>query len=142
MQKFKSKKGYILIEVVVSISLITLMFTNILAAKSNAGSMNKNLSRKSEEIFYFEALKNDIYYNSSFQDMSKYINKPMHISKENLSMEDLKNNSFITLLREGSGEDKPIVNITTECIDSILEIKLNLLTKDRKFETTIYKGDY
>lgn len=142
-----SNKGFTLIEVMVSLSIFSMLFLFALTIQIDNAKIKGYNNKLNENINFYEALKNDLIGNISFSKLKVYTGKTIYLDKEEMNLKFLKDN-YDKIIDSFSEEAKTTDFIELQVIDSAPVLKLELRmqinynadTENMDFE--FYKGDY
>jgi prepilin-type N-terminal cleavage/methylation domain-containing protein len=153
MLKSKNKRGYTLIEVVCALTVLSILLLAAMSIELNYFSAKKYNKALITSTHFMEALKNNIMDKYSYVQINNLVtNKNYYISKEKMSLDRLKETSFISnLLVQAPLEvvnlEKPYVVIRKESGDGrCINIKLTAYIQNNSSTETLQmeflKGDY
>lgn len=146
MLKLSKRSGFMLIEVLCSISIILILFTAILASELNIKKLQDVNKNKYEYVTVMEAVKNEILLNRTYEDIKKlYSENKKIIHKEQLTINSIQSTAFQDLFSENTKvEDTYLLLGVTD--GKVLTINLELHTKVNSKEEVITcsfsKGNY
>jgi prepilin-type N-terminal cleavage/methylation domain-containing protein len=146
--KFMNKKAFTLVEVMVSLSIFSLLFLFALSMEMTNIKIKKYNEDTRINLNFYEALKNNLMNNSSYNSLKAYSGKTVYLEKEKMNLSFLKDNyykisDFFSALKP---EVKPYIEI--QVIDSspvlklILKMYLTLNGNEENIDYEFYRGDY
>lgn len=145
MSELKNKKGFSIIEVVCGTALLTIFISIIFTVRSGTINFRRYNTEIENNIVFIEALKNNMLYNMTYEDIVKLKNSKKHyVNSENLKLDSLVNHNFNTIFSEELPHNKPYISIDYE-ENEILRIEIKLYTKlrnDKILNCIFYRGNY
>jgi hypothetical protein len=145
MSELKNKKGFSIIEVVCGTALLTIFMCIIFSVRASTLNFKKYNTEIENNIVFIEALKNNLLYNMSYDDMVRLKNsKKYYVYSENLNLDSLMNQNFNSIFSEDLPQMKPYLSIQFQEGEIIrVDIKLYTALKNKKvLNYTFYRGNY
>ena len=86
-----SKKGFTLVEVLCSLGIFSIIFISMISFDAGSLNMKKDIKSINNNVFIMEALKNNILYYMTFEQLEELeANKKFYINKENMTFNKMK----------------------------------------------------
>lgn len=153
MWKSNSKKGYTLIEIVCSLTILAILLLAAMITELYYFSLKRYNQNLLQCTCYLEALKSNLRDQYSYADInSLQAARNYYVPKENINMDELKETNFISdLLVQPPLEvevlEKPYVEIRKEIGEGrCINIKLTAYIQNKSGTETLkiefLKGDY
>lgn len=144
MQKLNNdkSKGNILVETLIAFSILILIINTFFMCRSYYIKERFNQEKSMKETLFLEALKNEIYYNQSFEKWELTSNKEYYIRNEYIEMDVIKYKSLLEIMREENQIKKPYIKINTIKKEEILEISIVFVKESNSNTIKLYKGNY
>jgi prepilin-type N-terminal cleavage/methylation domain-containing protein len=146
MLKSNKKKGFSLIEQLCAISILSILSICVITIQLN----NVRLKEYNKQVLLYcnvlEALKQEIIYNYSYADVRQiyYLNK-RYITKDKLTINNLKSNDLSQIFSEGSDMENTylLLNVVDgEVLKIQIELHLKLNYKEEIIDCEFNKGNY
>lgn len=91
-----NKRGFTLIEVLCAVSIFSIFTSFSLSIFNKSIKIKKYNSYYKESIYFIEAVKNTLIYNSSLEEINKIKGKgPIVIAEEDMNIDNVKNKDFL-----------------------------------------------
>lgn len=135
-----NKRGFTLIEVLCAVSIFSIFTTFSLNIFNKSIKIKKYNSYYKESIYFIEAVKNTLIYNSSLEEINKIKGKgPIVIAEEDMNIDNVKNKDFL----DNKGNSKVnypyiILNIEEREDDFLVNIK-NYFNINKKISMDFYR---
>lgn len=145
MLKSNNKKGYTIIEVICSLMMISLLLPLIFKIHLMNIRVEKFVELSDNNISVLEAVKNELYYNCSFEkivDLAK--NNKIYIDEENFNLNYIYGKDISQIFSKnliGKYGMKIIVDIS-EVLKITLRLNYWFQGKEEIITCTFYKGNY
>ena len=146
MFKLKTRKGYILIEILCAMTIFTMLVASSIAVFYQSRKIKKIKNDNLNCFIFAEGLKNNIMYNSNYEDLC-YLreNNKLYITKENMNLDKLKNKDILEIFKNDFKEDTPYIKLDIKGQD-ILKINMKLYSNEKNKLKAVccefYKGRY
>lgn len=140
MSILKNKRGYIMIEAVVAMSIVLISITLILQTIIVNTNIENKVKTKNDICKYIQKSEKIIIYNTEFQEIESLLDKKIYLNES-----DLNNYSGGGILKIASKYDKEnsILQINFKKEDDYVKVKINGISKGEIVEScTFYKGLY
>lgn len=146
MWKSNNKKGYTLLEVLLSLTIISLLINSIMLVLITTMKVHTENKNKQEYVYFMEALSKEIEWNWSYDDITGFNNQyNLYIDKEHMNLGILKYNNPKEIFSDTMPMEQPYIEIAVINGD-ILTFQVNLyyktLNKQNTMSMTFYKGRY
>ncbi len=135
-------KGSILVETLIAFSILILIINTFFVCRSYYFKERINQERSMKETLFLEALKNEIYYNQSFEDWDLTSNKEYYIENKYIEMDFIKDKNISEIMKEENQIKKPYIKINTIKKEDILEISITFIKESNSKQIKLYKGNY
>lgn len=91
MLKSISKKGFTLVEVLFSLGVFSIIFICVMSYEVTSLNMKKNIKTINNNVLIMEALKNNIIYSMTFEELEQLQkNNRTFINKENMTLDKIR----------------------------------------------------
>ncbi|MBB6631262.1 hypothetical protein [Clostridium algidicarnis] len=137
-----NSKGSILVETLIAFSILILIINTFFMCRSYYFKETINQEDSMKETLFLEALKNEIYYNQSFEDWELTCNKEYYIENEYIKMDFIKHKNILEIMKEESQIKKPYIKINTIKTEDILEVNIIFIKEYSSKKIKLYKGNY
>lgn len=139
---FKSnKKGFSIIEVLCSISILSITITvntSMIVNSLRIKNYNDNLQRYS---YFTEALKNNLVYNLEFKNLTSLKNKKLYIDESDFKVDILKENRLNEIIKSSPPNTKAYIELMlNEEENYIISIKL-YYPQEKINIRTVWRGE-
>lgn len=135
-------KGSILVETLIAFSILILIINTFFVCRSYYFKERINQERSMKETLFLEALKNEIYYNQSFDEWELTCNKEYYIKNEYIKMDVIKDKNILEIIKEENQIKKPYIKINTIKTEDILEVNISFVKESNSNQIKLYKGNY
>lgn len=143
-----NKKAFTLVEVMVSLSIFSLLFLFALSMEMTNIKMKKYNEDMRINLNFYDALKNDLMNNSLYTSLKAYSGKTVYLEKEKMNLTFLKENynKISDCFSIPLPDVKPYIEL--QVIDSspvlklILKMHLAMNDNEENIDYEFYKGDY
>lgn len=153
MWKSNSKKGYTLIEVVCSLTILSILLLAAMITELYYFSLKRYNQNLVQCTCYLEALKSNLRDQYSYADINSFqTGRNYYVSKENINIDELKEINFISdlLVQPQLEEDvleKPYIEIRKDigegrCINIKLTAHIQNKSGTETLRMEFLKGDY
>lgn len=146
MFKLKSKKGFVIVEVLCGISIFMILFYASLQAIYTSSKIKKQQRHLEVYFTYLESLKNNLIYNNTYEEL-KFLqeNNKIYIKDEQIQEKILKSKNVKNIFTDEMPSIFPYIKMNI-LGDEILEVNLQLNykfnEKHKKVDCKFYKGRY
>lgn len=146
MSTSKIKKGFTIVEVVCSLALFSILFITALSTELLAAKFSKDNKETNNCSVFIEALRNDLLYNMSFDEVCKLdAEGRYYIDSDNIDMKKLKSFGINALLNANISDRYPYISVKIER-DLVLHISIYLYKntngKEEVIKCEFSKGNY
>jgi hypothetical protein len=146
MLRSSTKKGFMLIEVLCSLSLFYIMFTAALTTECSSINIRKNNADLKSYCIFFEALRDNMEYNASYDEISQLKSEEkLYIDSEKINLDSIKNSNLNTLFSNTVPDKEPYVKVSISEGD-VLKVNISLCCKifnsEQNLDCTFHKGRY
>lgn len=146
MWKLNHKKGFVLIEVLCSLILMSLLINGVLIVLTNSVKVHEYNIRKQKYVSFLDALSKEIEWNLSYDDVIGIRDeRRFYMDKSHMDAELLKYSSVEKLFSNDVPIEQPYIGISITG-DDILDININLYYKasgnQKNMSISCYKGRY
>lgn len=146
MWKLKHKKGYVLIEVMCSLILISLLINSMLIILKNSAKLHTDNKDRLKYINFMDALSKEVEWNLSYDDIINLKDSHrLYIDKSHMDVELLKHISKEELFSDIIPTERPYIEVSVTSGD-ILNINMNLyynaFSEQKNMNISCYKGRY
>jgi len=147
MLKSISKKGFTLVEVVCSLSILSLIFICIFSYEVTSLNIKKNIKTINDNTLLMETLKNNIIYSMSFDDLEQLQRESKtFINNENMCLDKIRR-GVSNVFSEHLCEEQPYIQLSfLKCEFKVYSLKLTLHTgkpnDKEELQCNFYKGCY
>lgn len=125
--KLKNKKGYSLIEIIISLSIISILLSPILLLKQYNTVQSINNDKYMEAINKFNIVAKYLENNCSYEDFSKFEKmKNYYLELSFVSIDHIKNNALLSLIKENTNNDNKDKLIVVIEENQVLKINLTI----------------
>ncbi|CDI49733.1 hypothetical protein BN906_01737 [Clostridium tetani 12124569] len=124
-----NKRGFTLIEVLCAVSVFLIFTTLALSIFNKSIKVKKYNNYYKESIYFIEAIKNTLVYNSSLEEINKIKDKgSIVILEKDMNIDNVRNKSFLNI-RYTSNLNYPyiVLNIEEREEDFLINIKIILI---------------
>ncbi|ERI91315.1 prepilin-type cleavage/methylation protein [Clostridiales bacterium oral taxon 876 str. F0540] len=146
MLKLNKKPGFMLIEVLCSISIVLILLTVILASALNTRKLQDINKKKYEYVTVMDAVKNEMLLNRTYDDIKKlYSENKKIIHKEQLTLSSIQNTELQDLFNENTkAEDTYLLLgvIDGKVLTINLELHAKVNSKEEVITCSFSKGNY
>ncbi|KHO38989.1 type II secretion system protein [Clostridium tetani] len=135
-----NKRGFTLIEVLCAVSVFLIFTTLALSIFNKSIKVKKYNNYYKESIYFIEAIKNTLVYNSSLEEINKIKDKgSIVILEKDMNIDNVRNKSFLNI-RYTSNLNYPyiVLNIEEREEDFLINIK-NHFNKNKEISMEFYK---
>ncbi|BDR67377.1 prepilin-type N-terminal cleavage/methylation domain-containing protein [Clostridium tetani] len=135
-----NKRGFTLIEVLCAVSVFLIFTTLALSIFNKSIKVKKYNNYYKESIYFIEAIKNTLVYNSSSEEINKIKDKgSIVILEKDMNIDNVRNKSFLNT-RDTSHLNYPyiVLNIEEREEDFLINIK-NHFNKNKEISMEFYK---
>ncbi|AAO36144.1 hypothetical protein K144313037_14120 [Clostridium tetani] len=135
-----NKRGFTLIEVLCAVSVFLIFTTLALSIFNKSIKVKKYNNYYKESIYFIEAIKNTLVYNSSSEEINKIKDKgSIVILEKDMNIDNVRNKSFLNT-RDTSHLNYPyiVLNIEEREEDFLINIK-NHFNKNKEISMGFYK---
>lgn len=144
--KISVKRGFTLIEVLCSITVLSILFMTALSIQLNSVKIKKYNKDLYNSILIMEHIKNDIIYNCSYDEIV-YLNNmnKRYISCSGLNFYSIKGNNLLDLVSEAVPDKEPYIVLSIsegEVLKVNLQFYKNIYGRIKVQECEFYKGNY
>lgn len=138
----KNKIAMSLIEPLLTMTVFMLLVCSIFALMELNIEFSKKKDDKIKEILFLEAVKNEIIYNCSREEILKYINEDLYMQDVNMNFKEVKeSNNIIQLFsKETFNEYYLKINPIYNADDGTISIKYMMEGKELIRNGEWYKG--
>lgn len=141
----RNKKGIILIDVLIALTVFLIMSLNVFKIVSSERefiNMKKDIEEKSEVL---KMVKNELIYNTPYSLLKNYDNKEVFINKEDLNINNIRKSDDVTKLFKNFGEEKSLklnfrVDFNKEFSVDYINIDYNINISKGNLNGTWIKG--
>lgn len=124
MLKSLNKKGFTLVEVLCSLAVFSVISICMMFFDVASLNMKKNIKTMDNNIIIMEALKNNIIYSMTYEELEKLkTDKKLYINKENMTFDKIKMGANDVFSVEQPTHD-PYIKLTLSKPESELEPKV------------------
>ncbi|KYH29800.1 MULTISPECIES: hypothetical protein [Clostridium] len=159
MCRLKTNKGYILLEAVFSIILLSLVLSFIFSMEMRNINLKKYNLEINKYAEFLEGLKNTLIFNKTYEDIKNIAyegenlndescaTKKLYINNENINLDVLKNKEFSEIITFEKPNKLPYLEIKVHGEpNNVIKLNLNLIFRlvdeTNNISTSFYKGDY
>lgn len=140
---FKSnKKGFSIIEVLCSISILSITITvntSMIVNSLRIKNYNDNLQRYS---YFTEALKNNLMCNLEFQNLTSLKNKKLYIDESDFKVDILKENRLNEIIKSSPLNTKAYIELMLNEEEENYIISIKLYYPQEKINIrTVWRGE-
>lgn len=143
MSVLKSRKGFMLIEILVAMKILLLASLLICQSYFIIHKSNANINEKKEIVEMMEESKNIILYNTEFSEINTLINKKLYITDKDL--ENYKGGGIGTFLSSnGKSNSEKLLVINFLENEQCIKVKMEGISKNEKMPIIyeFFKGNY
>lgn len=138
----KTKKGFTILEVILSLSIFAMMSSFALSLMIDSKKLEKNYIQLNTNISFLEGIKSVMASSFSYNDiLTLKSENRLYISSENMDYESLKDNRTKSIFTRYEPEHFPYIYVSIEG-DKVIKATLNLKTGDESYKAEVYKGRY
>ncbi len=142
MWKLNNKKGFFMIETIISLSIISIVLVYLFSIGIYSVRRNKDIENREYYMHIFEAFKNELIYNHSYAELQCHLDSELFISEEYLNMDKLKESDVFYMAKEEKTEKYPYMSIKIYKNGDILKINITMKTDKEEFNRIYSKGNY
>lgn len=160
MFKLNKSRGIGFIDVICSLAILMIAITYIASFKVKEIKLKKYNTEMNKSAVFMEALKNDITYNYTYEEIEKLLIEHLHsnnsnytyenklfINGNNLNLDSLNTKGLEEILDKFENNKETYLEITANNDeDKIIKINLiffiNGIQSNKTIRTTLYKGEY
>lgn len=138
----KNKNGFILLELVVSMTLLLLICTAVFQTIIVSNKVSNFNREKSETVKMIYEIEKIILYNSDYEELIRVLDKEVYITKDKL--QNHYDGNFIDILQHNNPKDEKYVCLKIGAEEDLAKITLIGYFKEGEIpiEYTFYKGNY
>ncbi len=138
----KNKNGFILLELVVSMTLLLLICTVVFQTIVVSNKVSNFNREKSETVKMIYEIEKIILYNSDYGELISILDKEVYITKDKL--ENHYDGNLIDILQPNNPKDEKYVGLKIGTEEELAKITLIGYFKEGEIpiEYTFYKGSY
>lgn len=146
MYRLNKKKGFTLIEVLCSITLLSVLFMIILTMELKVLKVEKYNKQINNYTLFMEEIKNVMIYNSTYDEIEKLnLEHKYYIPEENIDFDKLREKGIINMFVETKPLKDSYLVISIEdgkVLKVNLKLYANIINNTRVMECEFYKGKY
>lgn len=132
MAKIKTKKGFTLIEAIVSMSLLMTISAFMFSAAYNCLRLKSYNEKYYKYACIMETIQNDFLYNYSKEDLDGvFSSDQIYISSDKLDIDTIKNSTLNSIVSSSSTSEMPYVKIVKK--DPEYEVELHFINFNREY---------
>lgn len=138
----KNKNGFILLELVISMTLLLLICTAVFQTIVVSNKVSNINQEKSETIKMIYEIEKIVLYNYNYEDIINGLNKELYITKDKL--ENYYSGNSTNIFQYDNPKNEKYVCLKMEDKKEILKVTLIGYFKDGEIpiEYVFYKGNY
>ena len=145
MSKYKSKKGFTLLEVLCSLGIFSIIFICMMSFDITSLNIKKDIKAINNNVSIMEALKNNIIYAMTFEGLEELqVTNRIFVNKENMNLDKIQIGVMNVFSDKANVENSYIQLSFLKCEFKVYTLRLSL--HDGKPEDSIelqcnfYKG--
>lgn len=128
------KKGMSLVEPLITIAVFLILLYCIYSLFNFNLMWNKKKDEKMKEIFWLEAVKNELLYNSSKSELNLESGKVIYINEIHMDIRDIEQEENITKLFSHTKQGEEYLEMTIENYEIEKYLKINYKMKGKEIE--------
>lgn len=128
------KKGMSLVEPLITIAVFLILLYCIYSLFNFNLMWNKKKDEKMTEIFWLEAVKNELLYNSSKSELNLESGKVIYINEIHMDIRDIEQEENITKLFSHTKQGEEYLEMTIENYEIEKYLKINYKMKGKEIE--------
>ena len=128
------KKGMSLVEPLITIAVFLVLLYCIYSLFNFNLMWNKKKDEKMTEIFWLEAVKNELLYNSSKSELNLESGKVIYINEIHMDIRDIEQKENITKLFSHTKQGEEYLEMTIENYEIEKYLKINYKMKGKEIE--------
>lgn len=128
------KKGMSLVEHLITIAVFLMLLYCIYSLFNFNLMWNKKKDEKMTEIFWLEAVKNELLYNSSKSELNLESGKVIYINEIHMDIRDIEQEENITKLFSHTKQGEEYLEMTIENYEIEKYLKINYKMKGKEIE--------
>ena len=128
------KKGMSLVEPLITIAVFLILLYCIYSLFNFNLMWNKKKGEKMTEIFWLEAVKNELLYNSSKSELNLESGKVIYINEIHMDIKDIEQEENITKLFSHTKQGEEYLEMTIENYEIEKYLKINYKMKGKEIE--------
>ncbi len=138
----KNKNGFILLELVVSMTLLLLICTAVFQTIIVSNKVSNINREKSETVKMIYEIEKIILYNSNYEELISILDKEVYITKDKL--QNHYEGNLIDILQYNNPKDEQYICLKIGINEELVKITLMGYFKEGEIpiEYTFYKGNY
>ena len=127
MLKLISKKGFTLVEILCSLGVFSIIFVSMMSYEVTYLNVKRKTSIINDNIFIMEAIKNNIIYNMTFEEIEQLQSENrIFINKENMTFNKC-NTALMNAFSEQADAEKPYIKLSfLKCEFKVYSLNLSL----------------
>lgn len=141
-----NKKGYVVIECIISIFLLINIEAFCFSIFLNTVKLNHISSEKYNYTAFFESLKNILKYNLNYNDIKQLCSEnKIYINSDNINMNSIENKQALDIFTNVFVNKSPYAEISVkdnEIFEITVKLHYKIGKKDEEMECKVYKGNY
>jgi len=146
MLNSKAKKGFTLIEVIISLCIFTLIFSGALYIMKNAVNLNEWNKTAKNGLDCLEGLKGIMISSMNYDDILDLCSSGrIYVAEENLNLDRIKAEDTKSIFTASKPEEGSYITIN-DSGGNVLTVEMDLYQKagslENEFSTKFYKGSY
>ncbi|AYD40610.1 type II secretion system protein [Clostridium fermenticellae] len=146
MLSLKNNKGFTLIEVMLSISLFSILFISALSVQTASYRIQKYCKKMYTYSIFEEYVKNNLLYNCTYDEIQQLRSQTrIYMEYYNINSENIDRLKFTKMFVNNIPGQKTYIKLDISG-DKILKINIGLysegINKRKIMECEIYKGKY
>ena len=139
-------KGFTIIEVLCSLSILSMLFSYIIFFELNNIRTKKYIEVKNENIKLLEASVSELSNNCSYNDLlALYNSKQIYICKDKLNFDSIMNYDIKSNVTEDLVNEEPYIILSFDK-DKVIKVTATLyfkfINKEERIKWEFYKGNY
>lgn len=147
MSNLSSKRGFTLLEVMISLAVFSIIFICMMSYNVTSLKIKKNIKATNNNITIMETLKNNIIYYMTFEELEGVIvDNRTFINSENMTTYKIQN-SIMNVFSYASSDTGPYIKLSYLKYESkVYTLRLALYAGEPnniiEFQCDFYKGNY
>lgn len=143
-----NKKAFTLVEVMVSLSIFSMLFLFLLTIEMSNIKIKKYNEATRIYLNFYDALKNDLLMNSTYSTLKNHSSKTVYLEQDKMNLEFLKNNSLniSETFTDEMPQSSSYIELQVSDMSPVLKLTLKMYTLINSKEAVsiceFYKGDY